>query len=255
MKKYNGGMKKQDVGIIVLAVILLLLFLSWNAFAAEILVKATDSIHPNPTEDLRGSYKRGYPVVVMPDGHIWGSEERLPKFVVIKIPLISVEKVQKYIQTYSDFTKIPILNGDIWIDNNPETGYINWNTHTLSYAGIQYVIESASINKKYIYWIGGTTYQVSDTFPLLSDGQFIIAYNIGGLHRLEYHTPPTIIRRLWQIRWADLPLAARNKLQTTGQLTIKATAAYIGTYDYTWTQIKTFMRNLKTGLDETEGLQ
>lgn len=180
MKKYNGGMKKQDVGIIVFAVILLLLFLSWNVFAAEILVKATDSIHPNPTEDLRGSYKRGYPVVVMPDGHIWGSKEGLPNFVVIKIPNISIEKVQKYIQVWQEQTGI-------------------------------------------------------DT-----EGRPIIQ---------------TIKRRLWQIRWADLPLAARNKLQTTGQLTIKATAAYIGTYDYTWAQIKTFMRNLKTGLDETEDIK
>lgn len=60
-------------------------------------------------------------------------------------------------------------------------------------------------------------------------------------------------RRIWQIRWADLPLAARNKLSTTGQLIIKV-GTYAGTFDYTWTQVKTFFRNLQTGLDETEEL-
>jgi len=38
-----------------------------------------------------------------------------------------------------------------------------------------------------------------------------------------------------------------------GGLTIKA-GDYAGDYDYTWTQIKAYFRNLKTGLDETGDL-
>lgn len=64
---------------------------------------------------------------------------------------------------------------------------------------------------------------------------------------------PMYRRRIWQIRWADLPLAARNKLLSTGTLTIKA-GTYSGSYDYTWTQIKQYFRNLKTGLDESENM-
>ncbi|HTG44144.1 MAG TPA: hypothetical protein VK633_06395 [Verrucomicrobiae bacterium] len=59
-------------------------------------------------------------------------------------------------------------------------------------------------------------------------------------------------RRRWQIRWVDLPLAARQKLATAGTLTIKATTAYPGPFDYTWAAVKSFFRNLETNTDETE---
>ena len=137
---------------------------------AEMLVKAIDATHPNPDKDRRGCYKRGMPVVVMDDGHEWGKEERLPKFVIIKIPLTSKDKIMKYI--------------------DPEPG-------------------------------------------LDVEGNIIIDR-----------------RRMWKIRLADLPLLARNKLQLSGELTIKATSSYTETYDYTWTQIKPYFRNLLTGLDE-----
>lgn len=65
---------------------------------AEILIKAVDAAHADPEKDKQGCYKRGDPVVVMDDGHEWGKEERLPKFVVVKIPGLSVAKAKKYIQ-------------------------------------------------------------------------------------------------------------------------------------------------------------
>jgi hypothetical protein len=61
-------------------------------------------------------------------------------------------------------------------------------------------------------------------------------------------------RRIWQIRWADLPLTAQNLFRDNGQLVIQATAAYTGPYDYTWDAVKIYFRNLLTGLDETEAL-
>ena len=66
-------------------------------------------------------------------------------------------------------------------------------------------------------------------------------------------TYPVYRRRRWQIRWADLPLAARTRLQDDGELIIKV-GTYAGTYDYTWAQVKGYFRDLKTGLDETEAL-
>lgn len=137
--------------------------------ACELLVKAVDHTHSDPTEDARGSYKRGMIVVCMPDGHVWGNEERLPRFVVIKVPGISCGQVQKY--------------ASAWLDGNGDT----------------------------------------------------------------------VRRRLWQIRWADLPLAARQKLATTGELVIKA-GTYNGAFDYTWTQVKAFFHNLQTDTDETADL-
>lgn len=134
---------------------------------AELLVKAVSATHWNLDKETRGCWKRGDPVVVMPDGHIWGSLEGLPRFVLIKVPGIGVERVEKYVS--------PRLEAD------------------------------------------GTT---------------------------------PISRRLWRIRWDDLPTQAKNKLRDTGQLIIKA-GAYSGPFDYTWLQIRSYFRNLTTGLDET----
>jgi hypothetical protein len=142
---------------------------------AEILVKAIDATHADATKDRRGCYKRGMAVVVMPDGHGWGAEERLPKFVVIKIPGVSVATVLKYIQPHTEET--PNADG------------------------------------------------------------FYMPYR----------------RRLWQIQWGDLPAAARKKLASNGELTIKV-GDYAGTYDYTWKQIRAYFKNLKTKLAETGDL-
>jgi hypothetical protein len=136
---------------------------------AEILVKAVSATNPDSTKDQRGCYKRGMPVVVMPDGHPWGLEERLPKFVVLAIPLISVAQVRKYLDQQ---------------------------------------IEAGAVTR----------------------------------------------RRLWIIRWSSLPAAAQTILQTTGLLTIKATAAYTGPFDYTWTQVKDYFLNQFTGLNDTAEL-
>lgn len=138
---------------------------------AEILIRAKNNAHPDSTKDRRGSYKKGYPVVIMDDGHEWGNEETLPGFVILKIPKIPKAKVQKYIE--------PELDGN------------------------------------------------EDIYR----------------------------RREWQIRWADLPQGAKDRLANDGELVIKATAAYTGTYDYTWTQVKSFFRNLRTNQDETTELE
>lgn len=64
---------------------------------------------------------------------------------------------------------------------------------------------------------------------------------------------PTHRRRRWQIRWADLPVAAKTRLETDGELVIKV-GSYNGPHDYTWAQVKQYFRDLKTGQDETENL-
>ena len=63
---------------------------------AELLVKAVSAVHADPVKDLRGSYKRGDIVVVMPDGHAWGLQERLPTFVVVRIPGVTVEQARRF---------------------------------------------------------------------------------------------------------------------------------------------------------------
>jgi hypothetical protein len=142
---------------------------------AQILVKAIDATHADPVKDRRGCYKRGMPVVVMPDTHTWGLDERPPKFVVLKLPGVPVEKVKKYIE--------------------PER---------------------------------------EDTAD--ADGRYQV-----------------FRRRLWKFRFDDMPTAARRKLRDNGELTIRA-GTYDGSYDYTWAQVRSYIRNLKTNTDETENL-
>ena len=141
---------------------------------AELLVKAVSAaVLSDATKDQRGCYKRGMPVVVMPDGHTWGLRERLPNFVVLKFPLIAVDRVEKFIQA-----------------------------------------DQTTVN-------GETT---------------------------------VVRRRLFRIAWASLPPAAQNKLLSTGELVIRATASYTGPFDYTWTQVRDYFVNQSTGLAETGSL-
>lgn len=66
---------------------------------AEILIFAGNNTHPNPEKDRRGCWKRGMPVCVKPDGHTWGREETLPKFVIVKIPGVPVAKAEAFLET------------------------------------------------------------------------------------------------------------------------------------------------------------
>lgn len=56
----------------------------------EILVKAVDVTSLDREKDAC-LYKRGYPVVVMDDGHRWGREECPPKFYIVKLPGVKKE--------------------------------------------------------------------------------------------------------------------------------------------------------------------
>lgn len=68
-------------------------------------------------------------------------------------------------------------------------------------------------------------------------------------------TQEPTMRRIWQIRWADLPLAARNLIKANGGLTIMVAAyGYTGPYDYTWAQVKTYWHNNVTNTNETADL-
>lgn len=42
-------------------------------------------------------YRQGHPVVVMEDGHEWGREECPPKFWIVKLPGVPVEKLLPFL--------------------------------------------------------------------------------------------------------------------------------------------------------------
>jgi len=57
-------------------------------------------------------------------------------------------------------------------------------------------------------------------------------------------------RRLWKLVWEELPQGAKDKLASTGTLTIKA-GSYDGAFDYTWAQVKNFFLNTFTNARES----
>lgn len=60
---------------------------------AELLVMARDRTSADPEKDRRGCYKRGYVVLIREDGNLWGGDEGLPNFVVIKLPGVPREEL------------------------------------------------------------------------------------------------------------------------------------------------------------------
>lgn len=147
---------------------------------AEALLFAANNTHPDPEKDRRGAWKRGYIVVVKPDGHVWGSREdparnAAPrKFVLIKFPGVSVERVERYLQPQFDDAGGALLEPVVWR------------------------------------------------------------------------------RRLWQIQYSELPLAARNKLATEGVLIIGG--ASVPNADYTWAQVRNFFMRLDDNTRESGAL-
>ena len=58
---------------------------------AELLIKAENPSN-NPAKQI------GDVVVVKPDGWKWGKEECLPRYVVVKVPDMTVKEAEKYVE-------------------------------------------------------------------------------------------------------------------------------------------------------------
>lgn len=71
---------------------------------AEILIRAIDNVNPDSEMD-KGCYKRGHPVVVMPDGHKWGPGEVPPDFYILKITGLTVDDALIYLEEHTSERK------------------------------------------------------------------------------------------------------------------------------------------------------
>lgn len=71
---------------------------------AEILIKAAAARQLDARKAAR-CYQVGDPVVVMPDGHVWGRAESLPDFWVLKLPGVSVEEASAFLARGEDDTR------------------------------------------------------------------------------------------------------------------------------------------------------
>lgn len=74
-------------------------------------------------------------------------------------------------------------------DNSPTAGKISWNAHTLFYRGAAYSIAAGNTLLGFVYWDSAspTAYIPSATNPALTNGQFMIATNVGGAHDLAWN--------------------------------------------------------------------
>jgi len=64
---------------------------------------AFDTHNIDPEQDLL-AYKLGHVIDVKPDGHVWGAQEKLPKFWIVKIPGMAVETAREYLKSLEDLT-------------------------------------------------------------------------------------------------------------------------------------------------------
>lgn len=93
------------------------------------------------------------------------------------------------------YTATVALASDAWTnDSNDGTpgslaGNIHWNAHTLYYRGVAHSVASGTTAFGYVYWDAAspTAYLASATNPALTDGQFMIATNVLGVHDLAWN--------------------------------------------------------------------
>ena len=84
--------------------------------------------------------------------------------------------------------KLLLVLNDTWTDNSPVPGSITWGAQQVRYNGITFNIAAGTTSNQYIYWGGSSSaYSTSAGPPALTDGQFIIATNINGIHSLAYN--------------------------------------------------------------------
>jgi len=84
-----------------LLVLALLLAFAVPARSAEFLILAFDT-YGGDVESDRFAWKIGHIVDVRPDGANYGTQERLPKFWIVKVPGITVAQAMEYLEPKMD---------------------------------------------------------------------------------------------------------------------------------------------------------
>ena len=79
---------------------------------AKILVYATDNFHEDPETERVGSYKKGYPVAIHEDDHVYGGLEKPPTFVVLSCPTITTEQANAYNDSWNQTIDYNVLSAD-----------------------------------------------------------------------------------------------------------------------------------------------
>jgi len=63
-----------------------------------------DALDDNKKESRNARIQLGDIVVVKPDGWVWGNEENLPRYLVVKLPQLSVETINHFTESLMDLS-------------------------------------------------------------------------------------------------------------------------------------------------------
>jgi len=63
-----------------------------------------DALDEGQKDSRNARIQLGDIVVVKPDGWVWGAEENLPRYLVVKLPQLSVATVEHFTQSLMDLT-------------------------------------------------------------------------------------------------------------------------------------------------------
>ena len=141
-----------------------------------------------------------------------------------------------------------LVSYDTWTDNSPSAGYISWSSFNISYNGSDTTIDAGNTNLTYIYWDGtSNTLTASNTNPILSDGNFMIATNVSGVHSIAYNKIA-----LQQIGAAWIQLASITDAQIASLNAGKITAGSIRSINVqssTFTTKGSFLTSATVGSD------
>lgn len=89
----------------------------------DILIKAIDAVHPDPTKDRTGSYKRGYIVEAFPDYHLVDISGKFifegckpPSFAILRVSDATVEQAHNYIISWTRRIDYEVVNQNLTLD-------------------------------------------------------------------------------------------------------------------------------------------
>jgi len=144
----------------------------------------------------------------------------------------------------------------VWTENTPASG-ITWSGVVLYWKGTAYTITNGSTTNKYLWWdysLSTTTFQETDTLPVLTYEDVLVAFNDSGTLRLVIYSPMVIadyIRAgiLQSTNWAadvgsqidlDLGKIVLGGSNEAGFVALSTGAVSMGS-DFTWDTLEAIM--------------
>ncbi len=83
---------------------------------AQLLILNKNNTHSDPVKNAQSCYKRGDIVVIAEDGHTWSNLERLPDFVLLKVPTLDYSNAIEYTSEWTQTLGYTIVQTNLVVD-------------------------------------------------------------------------------------------------------------------------------------------